>query len=73
MAGATVSDQQARCKGCASYDRVSLTLEFCSEHKKPVLGQDAACNDHCSTTPWHDWLLTPLTTRRRTTGRENRP
>ena len=55
MAGATVSDQQARCKGCASYQRVNLTHERCALHGLLVLGEDTACSDHMSGKPWLAW------------------
>ena len=58
MAARTINDKPKRCKTCAAFDRVSLTLEFCGLHKRTVLGEDAGCSDRIDSAPWSNWLLT---------------
>lgn len=55
MAGATVSDTHARCKGCAHYQRVNMRHERCALHGLLVLGEDLACADHLNDRPWLAW------------------
>lgn len=65
MAARTINDMKRRCKSCAAFDRVSLTLEFCGLHKRTVLGEDAGCSDHIN------WLLTAPSARPIKDVREN--
>lgn len=57
MAGATLNHNPLCCKSCASFDRVSLTLEFCNHHKRPVFANDAACRAFTDATPWMNWAI----------------
>lgn len=57
MAGRTIDDGGRRCKSCAAFDRVSLTLEFCTFHRFVVFAQDRGCPDWIDPAPWLNWTI----------------
>lgn len=57
MAGRTIIDRTRRCKDCAAFDRVSLTLEFCTFHRWVVFSEDRGCPDFIDPAPWLNWTI----------------
>ena len=71
MARGTIFDKADRCKGCAAFDRVSLTLEFCTFHKRPVFAQDRGCPDIIDASPWLHWAIDGTANDAQIEDREN--
>lgn len=68
MAEQTISDRPRRCNTCVSFDRVSLTLEWCARLAMPVMGNDAGCPDHLDAKPWLAWSTSICNLRRAARG-----
>lgn len=71
MAGATINHKPLCCKSCAAYNRLSLTLEWCDQHKAPVFAKDRACPLFINASPWLNWAIDGPVSAEHVERREN--